>query len=232
MSSHARFAEEVRPAVAGGCGPHRCEMGRPIAQIARDLGVQPRTLGNGVARDRAEHAGTQGLSTGDVAELKRICAENAQLRMERDVLKRSVVVWVKEATTSAWPTSSPTRGPCTGAVHRDLRDPRHQHLLVLQVDRPRARRATMPPGRRGGRGGLPRSATPSTSKRTCRLAAMILCVSHGAALAGSDREVVDDERGDSRQREPRLLLMAQNFVAFDTLAQGRRLSTHLGGCTE
>jgi transposase-like protein len=74
------------------------ETGKPIAQIARDLGVHPGTLGNWVAKDRAEHEGTHGLSTGDVTELKRLRAENAQLRMERDVLKRSVVLWVNEAT--------------------------------------------------------------------------------------------------------------------------------------
>ena len=74
------------------------ETGKPIAQIARDLGVHEGTLGNWVAKDRAEREGTEGLSMGDAAELKRLRAENAQLRMERDVLKRSVVLWVKEAT--------------------------------------------------------------------------------------------------------------------------------------
>ena len=74
------------------------ETGKPIAQIARDLGVHPGTLGNWVAKDRAEHEGTSGLATGDVAELKRLRAENAQLRMERDVLKRSVVLWVLSRT--------------------------------------------------------------------------------------------------------------------------------------
>jgi transposase len=70
------------------------EAGKPIAQIARDLGVHEGTLGNWVAKDRAEREGTEGLSMGDAAELKRLRAENAQLLMERDVLKRSVVLWV------------------------------------------------------------------------------------------------------------------------------------------
>ena len=74
------------------------DTGKPIAQVARDLGINQGTLGNWVAKDRAEREGTRGLSTGDVAELKRLRTEVAELRMERDVLKRSVVLWVKEAT--------------------------------------------------------------------------------------------------------------------------------------
>ena len=74
------------------------ETGKPIAAVARDLGVNEGTLGNWVARAREARGGTEGLSTGDIEELKRLRAENAELRMERDVLKRSVVLWVKEAT--------------------------------------------------------------------------------------------------------------------------------------
>ena len=74
------------------------ETGRPIAQVARELGVNAGTLGKWVARDRENRQNTAGLSTGDIEELKRLRAEVAELRMERDVLKRSVVLWVKEAT--------------------------------------------------------------------------------------------------------------------------------------
>jgi transposase-like protein len=74
------------------------ETTKSLAQVARDLGINAGTLGNWVARDRAGRDGTQVLSTDDAAELKRLRAENAELRMERDVLKRSVVLWVKEAT--------------------------------------------------------------------------------------------------------------------------------------
>ena len=65
------------------------ETGKSIAQVARDLGIHEGALGNWVAKDRAERDGTQGLSTDDAAELKRLRAENAELRMERDVLKRT-----------------------------------------------------------------------------------------------------------------------------------------------
>jgi len=73
------------------------ESGRPIVQIARDLGVNEGTLGNWVAKARAaEDPG--GLTADEREELKQLRAEVATLRMERDVLKRSVVLWVKEAT--------------------------------------------------------------------------------------------------------------------------------------
>ena len=74
------------------------ETGKPIAQIARDLGVNEGTLGNWVQRAREAREGRGELSRDDYEELKRLRAENAELRMERDVLKRSVVLWVKEAT--------------------------------------------------------------------------------------------------------------------------------------
>jgi len=74
------------------------ETGKSIAHVARDLGVNEGTLGNWVARAREARDGSSSLSKADYEELKRLRAENAELRMERDVLKRSVVLWVKEAT--------------------------------------------------------------------------------------------------------------------------------------
>jgi transposase len=74
------------------------ETGRPIAQIARELGINEGTLGNWVGMDRRRReSGDGALSESERAELVRLRAENAELAMERDVLKRSVHLWVKEA---------------------------------------------------------------------------------------------------------------------------------------
>jgi transposase-like protein len=68
------------------------ETGKPIA---RDLDINPGALCNWVTGERAECEAGQGYpSHGAAAELKRVRAENGALWMERDVLKRSVVVWV------------------------------------------------------------------------------------------------------------------------------------------
>ena|SRR5205823_1443548 len=74
------------------------ETGKPIAQIARELGINEGTLGNWVAADRRSRDGGDGPLTEDErAELARLRKENAELRMQRDVLKRSVALWVDEA---------------------------------------------------------------------------------------------------------------------------------------
>jgi transposase len=74
------------------------ETGKPIAQVAEDLGLHPGTLGNWVNKHRIERGEAEGLSVDERAELHQLRKDVAELRMERDVLKRSVVLWVKEAT--------------------------------------------------------------------------------------------------------------------------------------
>ena len=96
------------------------ETRRPAVEIARDLGIGAGTVGSRVRKDRIERgeagglssedrgeAGglssedrgeAGGLSSEDRGELVRLRRRGADLEMERDVLKRSVVLWVKEAT--------------------------------------------------------------------------------------------------------------------------------------
>jgi len=70
------------------------ETGRPIAQVARELGLHEGTLGRWVNLDRRARDGQGPLSESERDELNRLRKENAELAMERDVLKRSAALWV------------------------------------------------------------------------------------------------------------------------------------------
>lgn len=74
------------------------ETGKPAAQVARELGVNEGTLGNWVVKARrARDGGDAVLTESERAELVRLRKENTELRMQRDVLKRSTALWVQEA---------------------------------------------------------------------------------------------------------------------------------------
>jgi transposase len=74
------------------------ETGKPIARVARDLGVSEGTLGNWCTKARRAREGENPpLGEDERAELARLRRENTELRMQRDVLKRSVALWVEEA---------------------------------------------------------------------------------------------------------------------------------------
>jgi transposase len=71
--------------------------GRPIAEIARDLGIHEATLGNWV--NMAKKSGKlkdRPLDAGERARLKELEEENRRLRMERDFLKKAAVWFAKE----------------------------------------------------------------------------------------------------------------------------------------
>ncbi|MCB1030434.1 MAG: transposase [Acidimicrobiales bacterium] len=70
-----------------------------IADVARSLGVNEGTLGNWVRLERIERGERDGMTVDERGELVELRSEVAKLRMERDLLKRSLAFWVKETST-------------------------------------------------------------------------------------------------------------------------------------
>ena len=65
------------------------ETSRPIAQVARELGVGEQTLGNWVNKYRRDHAGEEpALGISERARLKELERQNRELKMENEFLKK------------------------------------------------------------------------------------------------------------------------------------------------
>jgi transposase-like protein len=71
--------------------------GRTIASVARALNVGETSLGKWVGQARVDRGEREGLTSSEREELAVLRKENAQLRMERDLLKRATAFWVKES---------------------------------------------------------------------------------------------------------------------------------------
>ena len=67
------------------------ETSRPIAEVARELGINEGTLGNWCRLYRQAHAGEEPpLTISDRARLRELERENRDLRMQNEFLKKGV----------------------------------------------------------------------------------------------------------------------------------------------
>jgi len=96
MGRPAKYSDEFRESAVAMVR----ETGKAIAEVARDLGINEGTLGNWVNRDRrarGEQRDDQ-VSESERHELLRLRRENAQLRMEKEILKKAAAFFVTEST--------------------------------------------------------------------------------------------------------------------------------------
>ena len=64
--------------------------GKTVAEVARDLDLTASALGHWVEQARADRSkGKTGLTTEERAELSKLRKENRELRMERELLKKT-----------------------------------------------------------------------------------------------------------------------------------------------
>jgi transposase len=73
------------------------ETSRPIAEVARELGINETSLGNWVRAYRQNHAGDEPpLAVSERARLRELERENRELRMKADFLSKAAAYFAAE----------------------------------------------------------------------------------------------------------------------------------------
>jgi transposase len=73
------------------------ETSRPIARVAKELGINEGTLGNWVNAYRRDHAGEEApLTVSERARLRETERENRELKMENEFLKKAAAYFAGE----------------------------------------------------------------------------------------------------------------------------------------
>ena len=73
------------------------ETSRPIAEVARELGINETSLGNWVQAYRANHTGDEPpLQPSERARLRELERENRELRLKADFLSKAAAYFAAE----------------------------------------------------------------------------------------------------------------------------------------
>lgn len=90
MPRHAKYPEEIRERAVRMVLDHAHEYGsqwEAICSVAEKLGPKSETVRQWVRRAEVDQGRRAGPSTDELAELKRLKRENAELRRANDILK-------------------------------------------------------------------------------------------------------------------------------------------------
>jgi len=74
--------------------------GRPLREIAEDLGCSLESLRHWVKQSKIDAGEREGLTTDEREELRRLRKENRLLREEREILKKAAAFFARESDPS------------------------------------------------------------------------------------------------------------------------------------
>jgi transposase len=184
------------------------ESERPIAHIAADLGMPPETLRKKVRQHEADSGARPDLPTSqEREEIRRLRAENFELRRANEILKSASVFFAKELdeTERGEPLHRCASRPLRRRAH--LPDPGRVGVRLLPA---RDRRAFGAPGR----GRAAARAHPRAARRQL-LRLRITTNVESAAPGGRARRSLHGGAADARQRDLRREA-ARQAVVHDT----------------
>lgn len=73
--------------------------GRPVPQLAQELGCSPQSLRNWARRVDVDEGRAEGLTSDEREELRRLRRENRVLTEEREILRKAAAFFAKDSET-------------------------------------------------------------------------------------------------------------------------------------